>query len=445
MSTAPSPNLATHSALPFVKGPERRHAPAAIERLDRRGECFEALDVAPTNHASRRGAGELASPAPLPRGERESARGTPRPGAKGALGTTAKSRDKVAERAALIRRRSYTLQAFAREALPNERVAHCLRTPVASAVAIRVGNQGARYHGLQTCGCRWLCPFCSWRISNQRRDELNRALAWARAAGLVPVLLTLTARHSIHDVLRNVVDAMKRAKTRLHQSRDWRAMSDDLAGYVCASELTYGRNGWHFHFHQLMFVRAADEAEAIRTVKSCRVAWAAALRKEGLNCNGHGFDVQGAAHAGDYVTKWGAAEELALSGAKEGRSGAGEKGRTVWELMAAAADGDSSARDLWVEFARTFKGRHQLVWSKGLKGAAGIADRTDEEIVGADAEADGPEAEVGRMDRLQWQAIVRCGLRAELLEAVEASGVEGFVRVLALAQNRPPQRWRRGL
>lgn len=68
----PFSSLAVSPVPSVVKGPERRRAPVANERPDRRGACFEALDVPPIPQACYKGVGELASPAPLPSGERRS-------------------------------------------------------------------------------------------------------------------------------------------------------------------------------------------------------------------------------------------------------------------------------------------------------------------------------------------------------------------------------------
>ena len=66
----PTTSGATGPGATVVKGPERRRSPSAIERTDRSGECFEALDAPPFKYASDRGVGEPSSPTPLPSGER---------------------------------------------------------------------------------------------------------------------------------------------------------------------------------------------------------------------------------------------------------------------------------------------------------------------------------------------------------------------------------------
>lgn len=354
-------------------------------------------------------------------------------GDKPALGTSAKSVDD--EERQERRRKRHGLLDWAARLLPAERVHHCQRTPAGSAVAVVKTAAGARFSGLQVCGSVWHCPLCSRVVSATRRDEMNRLLRWARTRGFVPLLLTLTGRHRRADPLPQLLEGMKSAKKRFHQSRDWRAIKGQIGGHVTATELTHGRNGWHLHYHALLLVDAADEEAAKALLQGLRTVWERALAREGLDCNSHGFDLQGASHAGDYVAKWGAAEELTLSGSKKSRDR--DKGRTVWELLAEAAEGDAIAAARWREYALAFKGRRQLVWSRGLKAMAGIKERTDEEIAAA-AEAASihePSQEIGRLSAFEWRSIVRAGLRVAMLEAVERQGKTGFQRILALIRS----------
>ena len=97
----------------------------------------------------------------------------------------------------------------------------------------------ARFSGLQTCGSIWACPCCSGTVSEQRRRELNALLAWARKQGLHPVMLTLTARHSVDHRLAELLDGMKNAKRRLTTHRTFaKLLRPQLVGYVTATEVT---------------------------------------------------------------------------------------------------------------------------------------------------------------------------------------------------------------
>ena len=73
------------------------------------------------------------------------------------------------------------LQAEARYILPDERVAHCLRqvNPMAAGVEVlhSLEHQVAHYKSLIICGSVWMCPLCAAKISERRREELERAIS----------------------------------------------------------------------------------------------------------------------------------------------------------------------------------------------------------------------------------------------------------------------------
>lgn len=222
------------------------------------------------------------------------------------------------------------------------------------------GEVSSFFTGTVTCKSLWACPICSARISGTRRDELNTLLAWARAGGHSVVMLTLTARHSRKTDLVPFLSSLKDACTRLRQSRVWRGLG--FVGSVTATEVTHGANGWHPHFH-LVLILPASSGDALAAVETLRPEWLRCLGNEGLSGNQAAFQVQAADAVGDYISKFAAASEMTLGQSKSGRSGS----RNPWQLLADARDGCPLSARLWVEFALAFKGRRQLVWSRGLR------------------------------------------------------------------------------
>ena len=286
-------------------------------------------------------------------------------------------------------------------------------------------KDGARafYKGLAKCGLRWVCPLCTRAASEKARETLNDALAAAREHGFVPVLITLTARHHAGMSLADFWDRLSTAEKQLKDVQGWRrmkALNGPMVGFAKAIEATHGRNGWHPHFHLLMVMRADSEAEAIEAVQWIREAWLEQLEGVGLDGRSpaalrRAFDVQGAAEAGSYVTKWGAAEELALSNAKTGRSG----GRTPWQLLRDARTAEVEqdrrrAAALWWEFVQVFKGAHQVRLSPSLK--ALVADYREDHPPAEDE--DRPEVQpVFGFSDLEWE--VGRWRRTMMREAVE--------------------------
>ena len=180
-------------------------------------------------------------------------------------------------------------------------------------------------------------------------------------------------------------------------------------------------------------MRAGSQAEALDLVEKLREPWLASLRAEGLDGSGAAFQVQGATAAGNYVGKWGAAEELALSGKKSGRAG-----RSPFQLLADYADqNDARAGALFAEFAGVFKGRRQLVWSPGLKKLAGIDEVSDEQAA-EDAVRMADESKhderVGHFTPKGWSVVRRH--RAALLKFAELAGAAGVDAVVQAS--KPP-------
>lgn len=354
------------------------------------------------------------------------------------LGKHAKSVDQKQKR-----KERYRLQRRASRLLPDERVSNCKWAVTSKAAGVDVvlnsyerdvgaPIEQASFQGLQTCGSVWLCPCCSHRISLKRKGELNHLLAWAKKNEFVAVMLTLTTRHQRADDLGEQLAAMKKAKQRMRQRREWRRIKDRIVGTVTATEVTHGVAGWHTHFHEIVLVRADSEEQAIALFDEMPRVWRSCLRGFGLDATlKAGFTVQGAEAAGGYVTKWGAGEEVTFGAQKRGR----DKGRTPIQLLADADDGDIQAGHLWREYGLTFKGARQLVWSPGLKEAAGVDEVSDEAAAEDEAQAGQEQELVSWIDYETWKRRGRYQ-RVEILEAAELIGDEGVWQVLA--EPEPP-------
>lgn len=343
---------------------------------------------------------------------------------------------------------------------------------------VRDAETGASsFRDLHTCGNVWLCPVCSSKISRVRQGELNEALRWAREQNraaddqaerrrqairegrefseapirhVAPMLLTLTIRHHAGERLGAVFGDLLACRKRWQQRAAWRkAIRPEIAGSITAQELTHGRNGWHPHVHMLVFVYvspppigadpilAADhmEADARAILERARADWHDLTMKAGRRVTGHGFDIQGAAQAGRYVAKWGAAEELTLGTAKAARDP--DKGRTPWDLLAEATDGDERAGHLWREYAEVFSGRRQLVWSPGFKAMTGVAEVSDEEAAEGDEGAD--PAGVAALGPDAWRVVRRHECHAAVLDAAEAGGLDAVRSVLVGLTQTPEE------
>lgn len=351
-----------------------------------------------------------------------------------------------------------------------KRIAHCGVVTFGPAVSLMPGRSGSMpgFCGLKTCGSVWACPVCSAKISARRKAELNDLLAFARASGLRLYLLTQTFAHGRDDPLADILARFKDAQGRFRRRRDWRSFQGLIVGTVSALEATHGDGaGWHPHGHWIVATRDdagpgrrldadrmpaeyfADPGGYLRrhaaavkrsekgrfpapaplpwvacsvsdaALHGLRSGWMASLAGAGLSGQRAAFDVRDASCAGDYVAKWGAAEEVALGSAK--RDGAG---RSPFQLLADAREGCARSGALFAEFVAAFSGKRQLVWSDGLRELSGVAEISDEA-----ASVDEVQAEalpLRTWDAVAWSdarhrrvALTFAAARGECLDAAE--------------------------
>jgi hypothetical protein len=331
---------------------------------------------------------------------------------------------------ARVRTERFALQSVVRSILPDSRMAKCLRLRQAHKVGIEVWKSrtvrdSVVYGGLQTCGSVWACPVCAAKISERRRVELLRAMEAHRDQGGDVLLLTLTNPHKLGDSLAEAVERQALAMSRFNSARQGAKLwaSIDCVGTVRAWEVTHGANGWHPHFHLLLFVRVGLDLAQLR--QRCYALWANSCRlaglpvpefmvsylKDGKVCAFFGVDVQDGKAAAKYASKWGLESEMTKGHTKKARAA---KGRTPFDLLRdCLMDSDRQAVALFKEFAECFKGRRQLVWSKGLKDRFALDDLDDGELA---AQLDDSAALMGRIGLDQWRVILRLDLRADILE-----------------------------
>jgi hypothetical protein len=290
---------------------------------------------------------------------------------------------------------------------------------------------------LFVCGSVWMCPLCAAKISERRRVELSQAL---ENSDFFFGLVSLTLRHSRGDTLKGSLDALLDARQRLKKHRDWQNFCRDfgIVGTISALESTYGVNGHHPHSHNLLVSRRPLDAVAVHGFIFPR--WLAALSDHDRSATWErGVDVRTAeSDVADYVAKWGheprnlkrpsgwtIEHELTKSVSKMSR---GDQGFTPLDLLQAFNAGDDRAGQVWQEYARVFKGRHQLQWSRGLRELLGLGRlESDVEIA---ARADEPAVLLAALSRREWNVVLGNDARGEVLEIASSGDVEQLQKFL---------------
>lgn len=325
-----------------------------------------------------------------------------------------------------IRQYRHGLRRAAGRLLPGERVRGCGRKRTGQAVDIHRTDKGAYFAGVETCGSVWLCPVCAAKIAEHRKEEVEAVIQTAQDAGGSVYMLTLTLRHDRTDALETLRSAVVDGWRKYQAHKGWRTFKGavGLIGTVRALEVTYGANGWHPHLHILLVTdRAIEDTDAASLDLFSR--WRGCLEKMGRDAKDLGLDFRPVS-AGDYVAKWGTAQELVKGGDKTARKGS----RNPWQLLSDYAQGDMQAGALFSEYATVFKGKRQLTWSRHLRAALNMGAEVEDAAIAAEADEQGElqldcGVEVGRigtLDHATFDAVARHNLTAQVLDAAHAGG-----------------------
>jgi hypothetical protein len=313
----------------------------------------------------------------------------------------------------------FALKSVVNGIMPTSRTSKCMRWRVPKQqveVWKSAEHKKAHYKGVQMCASVWCCPVCSAKISERRRAELKGAVATAKAMGWQVLMLTLTVPHALGDDLDDMLDRMMAAWRYCSSSRMGQAAraAIDLRGTIRALEVTHGQNGWHPHFHVLLFVPGNVTVQRVQD--EFTPLWLHACELRGLPRPSalRGVQVQDGSYAESYVGKWGLESEMTKGHSKQGKNG----GRTPFDLLRGILSDKSDKRSvaLFLAFAEAFKGRRQLYWSQGLKEALGVADLADDELVEVD---DDESTLLAQLTDEQWRAVKATRNEASLLTVAE--------------------------
>ncbi len=359
------------------------------------------------------------------------------------------------------RTRRYGLQRIAQQLLaqvphprPGQtwRTLRCLQHLPGAGVAIRYTPEISRasFAGSCICGSVWVCPVCSARICELRRVEIAAAHSVHSAAGGSALMLTLTVPHDLQDSLRDLLGrrrlsgryGLAGAVQRFWNDRATKGVVELLGrvGFVKATEITRGPNGWHPHFHQL-WLTTADQDDRVRIPAQAELlrAWRRSCLNSGLDEPNHrGVDLRWAWDASEYLSKvgheqaWGAARELVAAGTKRARAAS----QNPWQILSAAADGEPKAVTAFGEYATATLGIRQLVWSRGLKAALSIEEQTDEQLA---QHVDETSFVLTVIPAVRWRALLALPFewRSSVLDLAEDGGPEAVHQFLDLLEVDP--------
>lgn len=314
------------------------------------------------------------------------------------------------------------------------RVVKCVRTRCRSDQNVKLHKElqsgNAFYSGNHVCGSAWLCPTCSAKIEAKRRSEIQMGIESQLAKGKKSLFCTFTIPHtsgqSCSEVLANVTKALTRLRSGKVFDKFKKRVGFD--GLIRSLEVTLGANGWHVHTHECWFVDSdVDENEFASYVAD---RWLSSCKKFGLIPRGkikafrlHGFKV--GFTRSEYMAKFDSdkyvkklAAEISLSGVKHGRDGSLHPFQLA-ELAFSGGRFDKMAVDLFMDYAKSFKGKSRIFWSRGLKDRCGINEKTDQEL---SEEISERAFEICEFEPHGFSRIVKENAQAVILNLVENGG-----------------------
>jgi len=296
------------------------------------------------------------------------------------------------------------------------------------------GKPSYHYKGLRICGSVHTCPLCASKIQERRRQEVAQAIAWGEGQGKALVMASYTFPHRVDQPLALLLKLQQQAITYMRGRRQYMALMGDVgfAGRIRTLEVTHGKNGWHPHTHELLIV--SPSADPLRMRMVLAELWLKACKKVGLfqpdrddewAFLAHSVDVRdGDEGAAAYLAKmddqnkWGLSHEMTKGSSKQGRA----SGVHPFKLAA-----DVSTSGLFMEYVNAIKGSRQLVWSRGLKAAVGVDDKTDEEIAQEEATRVTDRISLTPDD---WRKVIKVDARYDLIHAAETGGHDAVRRAL---------------
>lgn len=288
----------------------------------------------------------------------------------------------------------------------------------------------ASYTNIQYCSSAWACPDCSYKISQERKKELAEAMKACRDKGLHVAMLTLTVPHYANDDLKELLKKMSKAKHALwtnRNSKTYFAEQFPLRGHITATEVKYSdNNGFHPHFHILCFLDKEYADEDLKLIESeLYDFWSQKCVKAGLGkpSREHGLHLKMGSNQenvlADYISKWGMADEMTQAHMKVGKKNM--QSLTMWEVLE-LAQMEASTQDKYSRifkiYAKSFKGRRQLFWSKGLKEILKVEVKEDEEIANSE-EKTTESFDAIFLSSQDWWTICYYKKRAEILNLIE--------------------------
>ena len=226
-----------------------------------------------------------------------------------------------------------------RKILKGERTQHCFFNRVdrndGVGVMFNKSRNKANYSNIMRCANAWGCPVCAAIISEHRKNEVKEAMDWWQGQGGSVLLLTLTVPHYSHTDIKQLKQDLKKAYSKFFKGvRASQNMFSKwmIEHYISCFEITHGDNGFHPHYHVLLFIPYSIGVGSLSLMQADMFkVWEHCCLKAGLGAPSqkHGLHLQAGNEAGNYVSKWGLEHEMTKGHVKKAK----KDSRTPFDIL----------------------------------------------------------------------------------------------------------------
>lgn len=202
-----------------------------------------------------------------------------------------------------------------------------------------------------------VCPVCGPRIWNAYRSHIQEAIqAWRYLGGRI-LMLTITVPHTRNHDLNSSLTLLARGWTHLWSGRPGRRLRQHfgIEGAIRVLEIQDGAQGWHPHYHALLFVPASTDVDSLKALATeIGDRWAS-------NCTHMGRKTSQAGINHLVHIKWLSNPHLFIADyLTKGPA------RVIAALADRAQQGDRRARARWRELQDSLRGRTRVLRTPGI-------------------------------------------------------------------------------
>lgn len=220
--------------------------------------------------------------------------------------------------------------------------------------------------------------------------------SWSKQGNSVS-MATYTISHQTYESCEEVLTRLMAAYNRFKSGKGYQSLKflHGVAGSVRALEVLHGRNGWHWHLHEIFLLQGMAKIRHKSMLATMSKRWMDVVSKSGGHAVEKGFDLKHESQSAfDYIVKfgktgqsetWNVAREVVRAPAKQRRTEI--SGHHPFALLENSERRRADAV-AWNEYVQATKGKQQLRYSVGAKQLLGMIDVTDDEIIDAESAAE---------------------------------------------------------